>query len=129
MPRPLSHYYVHYKCKKKTWKGEMIKNKLQRGERSDSCITQICRLLWSVVSPENRSFQATQFTSALLLLSTSAADERHNAGWKFLFSIYLLDFLRSAAIFRYELGRCHFFLLFNFFFLLLCSLRINKEFL
>jgi hypothetical protein len=59
------------KYKKKTWKGEMIKKIcFKRGERNDTYLTHVSRLLQSIDSLEkiekNKSFQSDQSISLSL---------------------------------------------------------------
>ena len=64
---------------------------LKMGERSDTLLTHVWKLLWS-------SLEKTE--------KKSTANESHSAGWTLQFFIFYQDNLRSATICRPESGRC-----------------------
>ena len=60
-------------------------------------------------------------TTTSKTIQIQEADESHNVGWKLGLHPFFLDSLGSVAVYRYESGRCHYFLPFLTYFFFVFS--------
>ena len=91
-------------CKRKTWKGEITKKWLNKGER-DTCLTHVCKLPWSI-----ECFEKIEKTEA--------------------FNQYCISFLCFEAVCSCVSGRGHCFLpCLTFFVIIMYHLTCYFDFL